>query len=262
MNQKMTDTELEEAGINETERRLLAHIAALEAERDEAHGARDDAQRLYAADIERVAGERDALRERVTALEGETVELNDAVREQSRQRSEAERKWHASAEAATLTESRLAAIRRRAETWRTTGRLGDESRAALEFVLEVDAPAPSEPTTAEAFAMLRAVAEKWVKPEHPDRQTALSEVSLLERRMGAMGTLIREAIMGDRYVRKAWLERAQTALTGAPPVFTLAEVRAALVAELESPGNCGVSYVDCCAAACDGLVKRLENLRR
>lgn len=151
-------------------------------------------------------------------------------------------------------ESRLAAIRQRAETWRSTGRLGDESRAALEFVLETDAPAPSEPKDCATC------------PERADFETLCCKGGLVSELDGLRGEMAEahyppedgHDTPGCRCVSCS----VRAALTGAPPVFTLEEVRAALVAELESPGNCGVSYVDCCAAACDGLVKRLENLRR
>lgn len=284
--------------------KLLAHIAALTAERDDykrsnesvlAHNdtLRERVQQITAERdaVGRLAVERgaelDALRERVQALE----KLRDDYHVLMNSRGD----WQARAEHA---ESRLAAIRQRAGDTKALVEahqsgmgcasvaryiLGEDASAspqtddlsAIEQYRENgEAAARVEPSTAEAFATVRSSMEACGSV-HDVSGRALS---LLERRMGAMELAARDAVAvlhsigqtkadapltGDQCAEMTRVKaRLHYALTDAPPVFTLEEVQTALVAELESPNNCGVSYVDCCAAACDGLVKRLTATRR
>lgn len=330
---KMTDDELRQAmdvadALNDegtsTCHHLLAHIAALTAERDEAREAlrsmtteRDtgathlkmafhqiaevagllepdvtpDGWGLHAAAL-KVLAERDALRERVTALEAEVNEQRARKRQFMK--------------ACDTYESRLSAIRQRAGECIASGNKSD-ARAAR-YILGDDATTPSEmdglrgkmaepqrcvgcraagvdlcakceaeakasqdamaaaeematpdphdcdprtfgdvepppePTTAEAFATVRAGRQWWADsaadaPVGVEAWRDLALLSLLERRMGAMR---RAAELAPHGAHCAFLVSAPApwncdcwkadALTDAPEVYTREEVESACVA--------------------------------
>lgn len=252
MSQKMTDEQWQEALIvhagghtwnKYTQDDVVAHIAALTAERDGEHAERVkcvEARRVANTERETVERERDALRERVKALA------------------------HLERDNASLR-SRLAAIRKRACT---IGLAQEEVR----HILGEDTPAPSEldglrgemveqtaeearaeleadgvdvpaflgrcretvrraraglttiaPTTAVAFAKLRAEHAAWTD----DAKRVLPLLSLLERRMAAQDAALRRYLA--QYDEKGGptpdIDILRAALADAPPVFTLEEVR-------------------------------------
>jgi hypothetical protein len=106
-------------------------------------------------------------------------------------------------------------------------------------------PASPEPTTAEACATVRAWVEDKTHRAPESWRAATEALSLLERRMGAMG---RAAALAPHGAHCAFLVSApvpwkcdcwkRDALADAPPVFTLEEVRNAgeVVAEDVEPG--------------------------
>ena len=239
---KMTDDDLNEAldimvdaGHARKVAKVRAHIAALTAERDEALVARDSFKQAaegYLKNWNEEIATRDALRERVQALEAENERLSRHY--------------------ARLSHN-LAAIRQRAGDAsemadvyaRHGGHMRDALAAVARYVLGEDATGAvegahklgtnSEPTTAEAFATVREALECIREDKFPGAaKTGAAALALLERRMGAMGRMIREA----PHARSCDLEREDIdikacscwkahALTDAPPVFTLEEVEAA-----------------------------------
>lgn len=293
MHEKMTDEALhrmkarhESRLMSADEAKMWAHIAALTSERDLAMTQRDAKEgdvlrwERSAADMR---NERDALRERVKALEAHDRETRRA------------NTWRERADAA---ESRLAAMRQRAEdadmleekaqaAYSECGMgavvmrrvslavarhiLGDDASAPSEMSgLEgemadtsdmeradykappardaLETPTPPAPTTSEAFAATcrpLAVVAHGGGISTDDAHRALAALSLLERRMGAQEAAIRRLIRdaerqdsmpettnehGERMVRVQWVlvESLRAALTDAPPVFTLEEIREAL----------------------------------
>jgi hypothetical protein len=226
--------------------------------------------------------ERDALRERVEALE-------DMTKTQSGERHE---EW----QRRVAAESTLAAIRQRAVdaetgaimggagTWDddihadvvargAEGMLRDAARGVARYILGEDGaeavpscprcakpmpfdqahlclPAAPEPTTAEAFATVRAVLSPLTSQgphvRHPEGVAALS---LLERHMGALWRTFVEEMAhwptcpsGNDFSDAGWarcdchMGQVRTILTDAPPVFTLEEVER-LAAEHCSAGD-------------------------
>lgn len=236
-------------------RSLEEHIAVVEAERDEAKRKYLDTleQKGEALrEVERAEAERDALRERVEALDAGQAELFNRCQR---------------------AESTLSAIRRRAGDTMALVRVHQEQQGcasvaryivgdgtALEATpTTVDPLHPTgrcacagegtcawccdavrreafnpEPTTAEAFATVRAVLQP-LKAEgpyvrHPD---ALAALALLERRMGAQETALRRLLWDDGHLKGCKDVRrsdgecmsecalARAALVDDPPVFTL-----------------------------------------
>jgi hypothetical protein len=89
-------------------------------------------------------------------------------------------------------------------------------------------PSEPAPTTAEAFATVLKGLGPF--PAHGERDAAAHALSLLERRMGAMG----KALRGCRTHLKCTTGCACdvcSALTDAPPVFTLEEVRSTMLGD-------------------------------
>jgi hypothetical protein len=214
------------------QRRLLAHIAALEAERDEW-------EEMHA----QTAGERDSLREFLQEAESRLAAIRQRAGDM-------------------LIPGRAALI-----AGVTAGAAQDVAR----YILGDDAPAPvsepggvqqeagtpceghdigefcgacgntgvdmrathSEPTTAEAFATVRKVLGRYpeCQQDEVDDDNAQDALSLLERRIGTMGRaaheVVRVALTGPGTIEpdvfKA-VQRLELALTDAPPVFTLEEV--------------------------------------
>lgn len=292
---KMTDEELELArrvadALNpektSTAHRLLGHIAALSAERDEAvrrerttresirgtHLDMDNARcpgtnRPIEERIRLLWEERDALRERVEALEAEALRRvgefnrdwtalraeNTAIRERAQDPARLMLKYQRGGMAAVSSyilgdaapapsepsqcecepgytcpacsaPSEMDGLRgEMAEVSPRCGRC--KYRHSVGLSCTPDAP-PAEPPTAGAFAMVGAALAKWVPESHPDRETALSEFSLLVRRVGAQDAAIRAVVaLGlDGPV----VEQARAALTDAPLVFTPAQIEQAL----------------------------------
>lgn len=100
-------------------------------------------------------------------------------------------------------------------------------------------PATPEPTTAEAFAAVRSEVEararelRGIAPHGGRSLRAVSALSMLERRMGVMVTVIHNvAAFLDAEDYHDTANRLRAALTDAPPVFTLEEVGAALYEHL------------------------------
>lgn len=92
-----------------------------------------------------------------------------------------------------------------------------------------------DPTTAEAFATVRAVLSGWSRVVGANSivlDNYLSTLSLLERRMGASDKALRAILAWDDDGRQSGMTAivtlARQALTNAPPVFTLEDVRAAM----------------------------------
>lgn len=211
-------------------RDLLAHIAALEAERSQLDHVTKELDAVcpgsanrgltpsgrvlwmsatHAIDVEDAQKERDALRERVRALEHEL---------------EQERTLSAHLQERTNTaERRLAAIRQRQgevrdsiaeldehcqstvlEVLNTV--VGEDATGAVERwkqeasatvgscarELGMPPPASPEPSTAEAFATLRRLLQ--LHPDRPLRHASYAALSLLKLRMGAQDAALRLAI--------------------------------------------------------------------
>lgn len=223
---------------------VFAHIETLTAERDEWTRQSSEDRSLALG----VAGERDALRERVTALEAEV--------EAARATLEDEHAAHAETlERMRSAESRLAAIRQRAlafgEMTMKDVVSGEWTRQAVHFVNDIigtssalmsNPSPPSEPTTAEAFATVR----KQVHAsrgairlmEHHGHESdgsveqgatdALAALSLLERRRGAQDAALRKAMAEIRAEDGDPWMTLKSALTDAPEVYTREEVAIAL----------------------------------
>jgi len=255
--------ELSQALSDKRAAKVRAHIAAVEAERDEA-----DSQRIAAnTTMQSVDNELRALRERVEALE---TELNAAraMAWSAKERGDGFKEWKDSAE------SRLAAIRQRAgdedalamgasgthpdvfaaltdrerADWRTVGRnvaryvVGEDAAGAeaknpccdvrgghIDACYAVTAS--TEPSTVEAFATLRefvAFVASMAKGHRTTQDDARAALSMLERRMGAMGRALREVkhrLQNPITFSGVDAEREiDAALADAPPVFTLEEV--------------------------------------
>lgn len=291
MHEKMTDVEFEALKrsiharlASEPERRLLAHIAALTAERDDwkqAHDTRKANHETLGKLFREACDERDALRERVQALEAEIERLKHNTREAQQYASEA-------VEERNAAESHLAAIRQRmmgpgallrlkdrlVDVWLRTPEAPVDAmmfavaQEAARYVVGEDAvgaeqetePSPAqqdwdgqhphdapeapEPTTAEAFATVREGILDTESAAHP----ALAALSLLKRRMGAQEAAIRKAVkhFKDEYPEDAVhraLPALESALTDAPPVFTLEEVETAVHAVLGKGSRDGASIV-------------------
>lgn len=214
--EKMTDEDLEhelsQALSASRAAKVRAHIAALTAERDEALG------KATGAEIER---------------------LKRNTREAQQYASEA-------VEERNAAESALAAIRQRAgdadAVWSAfvRGRVPslsdmDGALSVIRYVVGEDGAGPgrshewdgspveaAEPTTAEAFATVRA---ELLHQQYPENGPTMAALSLLERRMGAMERAAR-LVLGCGGV--AGFDKLRSALTGGPPVFTLEEVERAL----------------------------------
>ena len=266
MNEKMTDETvriltlrhtMNQAWTHEEQESVLAHIAALTAERDEALGA--------------VVSEADALLGRVQALEADLEDKRALAN-----------KWMRSAQglhgSLAATRQRAGDARRMAETL-PPEKMGLVQRA-IDRIVGDDAPGPMtdeearrlckavgidtaaglakcmemvraaqrpnasdlspqaetgvEPTTAEAFATVRDMSKEHVDDDEA-RCLIQGNLSLLERRMGAlagalayMAEVVEEVRDGKRALTDLVTLPAHVALTDAPPVFTLAEVEAAM----------------------------------
>jgi hypothetical protein len=114
-----------------------------------------------------------------------------------------------------------------------------------------DAPEDAAPTTPEAFAMLQRLANEHIDDEA--RCLFRGNRSLLERRMGAMDGAARRVVevfdaaehSGLGAAESNALDALETALTDAPPVFTLEEVEKAF---REWKANPTVSFSQALAA--------------
>lgn len=99
-----------------------------------------------------------------------------------------------------------------------------------------EGPLLTEPTTAEAFATVReALSLAFSCASGTDAKTALA---LLERRMGAQERAIRDALAHGciRDVASCvYCAALSSALTDAPPAFSLEEVRQAVLLQTSSP---------------------------
>lgn len=283
--EKMTDERLRELLYNirhtwsaKASEEIGDHIAALTAERDEARSDAEaqaslveswsDALGLEQTDgydkAEAVREERDALRERVRALETDAEAAQATLEDEQAAHAE-------TLERMRVAESRLAAIRQRAGDIQAMDDAlsGGGIVGVSRYVLGEDAtgaetkqehahsymagrnascPAP-EPTTAEAFATVR----KWIDVYAASGlrvDGVLPTISLLERRMGAMAVYLKRnepCRCGHSVTRHTGVISEtettgcvatadggvcqcmafESALTDAPPVFTLEDVRSA-----------------------------------
>jgi hypothetical protein len=350
---KMTDEDLEQVrsipALTATERRLLAHIAALTAERDEARKEREQfrGDLVRASEfahqggtgspvtqegrdaIESIGGlwnKADALRERVKALEAENTQHRTWREVAEARAAQAERARDRAKEAVEQrhrqvldAESRLAAIRQRAgalvrdagrpdalpETTNEHGErmvrvqwalvealrdvLGDDAPPSemdglrgemAERICEHDVvpcttchpPASPEPTTAEACATVRAWVEDKTHRAPESWRAATEALSLLERRMGAIVDAARELLetTGDPRYEPDVFVQLRAALTDAPPVFTLEEVRNAgeVVADDVEPGpvaltdDAAEAYASGWARGARTVADRIPTLRK
>lgn len=278
------DVACDEDAVRQWLARGATHIEALTAERDEASA---------------LITENAQLRERVNALEAECTMRRTQQEVAEARSTQAERArddartnaqfWHTRADSA---ETRLAAIRQRAGDeqaceaqalgiWFDVPDDADDATIAramgvgmARYILGDDAPEHEVDGLQEAGCVNQ-------KPRSPDSVRHLAQLvrsveshaQQLADTPAAPTTAEALATVRDACSRVAstWVgtapntslgDQSLTALADAPKVYTREEVAAAIVAELESPGNCGVAYVDCCAAACDGVAKRLTALRR
>lgn len=246
---------------HETGVKLRAHIAAVTAERDALQRQRDNATGHY-----------DDLRERVQTLEEQVADPHPLSWEAARQRVHAAESRLAAirATARTLQSMSLSAVM--ADEWSKQASAliremaGDAGRPAappeayhpskgldagvFDETQQADTtgccyllvggckahrrPAPSDPTTPEAFAALKARRHWWAEngagtPAGNEARQDIADLSLLERRIGAME---RAARLVPGCGGAAGFEELRFALTDAPAVFTLKEVQEAVVAVL------------------------------
>lgn len=126
-----------------------------------------------------------------------------------------------------------------------------------------------EPTTADAFATVREIVEEMseVTEDRPAWKVLRKELALLERRMGAMERAARLVLetkgANTREAIDAWTA-LRAALTGAPPVFTLEEVKGATAKPnwYRDAPNRSYEYKDGYEAALSDVLGRLLDLRR
>jgi prefoldin subunit 5 len=294
-------------------RKLEAEVVRLQDEVRASNSARDMA--FDAAEFAR--NERDALRERMQALEAElydahsdarkleaeVVRLQGAVHHwegqnaiRADQASALWRRFRALEDVAYPANATLAAIRQRAgdkdalvkvgevcaimgspraewddaihEDVRQRGDVGtvrDVALGVVQYLLGEDAAGArhdalvlpggvvlevppgfglnSEPTTAEAFATVR---DSIGLHEHDDvgqKTEARSALSLLERRMGAMGRAAEKVLKRMGGLNMPCLNDLRAALADAPPVFTLEEVETLEKRLRDEVPNPGAEYL-------------------
>jgi hypothetical protein len=269
--QRMESGETMTAG---EQRAVLAFIAALEAERDEALeeidrwkegcgliGREGDPARVtpahLAADLQKRDREEHALRERVKALEEDVADRRALAH-----------KWKTSA---TGLHATLAAIRQRAgdaaqfmRVYQTGGMVAVARYIVGEDGAGAETPAPycdehgasngecatshPEPTTAEAFATARKGIGGDALPSAC--HGARGAIALLERRMGEL-----EALADS--VNAGWVEPVP-AITATPPDFTLEEVETVVRGALTDSGE----WAPVVGIVMSAIRERLHALRR
>jgi hypothetical protein len=274
--------DLETEGYASMAQRFRAHIAAVEAERDEWQG-NSERNAVLANDCAMKIGalirEGDALRERVKALEAdrdralaEVLDLKSLVRTWQEQANKA-------MDRADSVESRLSAIRQRAGQVIAQNRDAENEVRYIvgEYGAGAETPAPycdehgasngecatshPEPTTAEAFATVRTLVTGVPRGAEVSSVEGERLLSLLERRMGAMARelgLVASDLYHERFATAESRVKDLIALTDAPPGFTLEEVETVVRGALTDSGE----WAPVVGIVMSAIRERLHALRR